>query len=92
MNVNEQKIVKMTQEMLLAVEDRASITPAIIQEHIDQIVNLYRRKQPDWGTDIDNNTVIDELIRRFSYWIGKDSTLQRGEGPIPWLTAAHRQD
>ena len=70
MNANEQKIVKMTQEMLLEVEDRTRITPAIIQEHIDQMVNLYRLKRPDWGKDIDYNIVIDELIRRFSQWIG----------------------
>ncbi|QQS55266.1 MAG: hypothetical protein IPM89_05515 [Candidatus Competibacteraceae bacterium] len=70
MNANEQKIVKMTQEMLLEVEDRSHITPAIIQEHIDQMVNLYRLKQPDWGKDIDCSAVIDEMIRRFSQWIG----------------------
>lgn len=46
MNASEQKIVKMAQEMLLAVEDRSHITPAIIQEHIDRMVNLYRLKQP----------------------------------------------
>ncbi len=92
MNANEQKIVKMTQEMLLEVEDRTRITPAIIQEHIDQMVNLYRLKQPDWGKDIDYSAVIDELIRRFSQWIGKDSTLQNGEGHIPWLTAARKQE
>ena len=92
MNASEQKIVKMTQEMLLEVEDRSHITPAIIQEHIDQMVNLYRLKQPDWGKDIDCSAVIDELIRRFSQWIGKDSTLQNGEGHIPWLTAARKQE
>ncbi|MFZ1827257.1 MAG: Z1 domain-containing protein [Candidatus Competibacteraceae bacterium] len=92
MNANEQKIVKMTQEMLLEVEDRSHITPAIIQEHIDQMVNLYRLKQPDWGKDIDCSAVIDELIRRFSQWIGKDSTLRNGEGHIPWLTAARKQE
>lgn len=92
MNASEQKIVKMVQEMLLELEDRASITPAIIQENIDLIVSLYRRKQPDWGTDADYNAVTDELIRRFSQWIGKDSTLQNEEGHIPWLTAARKQE
>ena len=92
MNANEQKIVKMAQEMLLEVEDRASITPAIIQGNIDLVVSLYRRKQPDWGKDADYNAVTDELIRRFSQWIGKDSTLQNEEGHIPWLTAARKQE
>lgn len=92
MNASEQKIVKMAQEMLLEVEDRASITPAIIHEHIDLVVSLYRRKQPDWGRDADYNAVTDELIRRFSQWIGKDSTLQNEEGHIPWLTAARKQE
>jgi len=35
MNANEQKIVRMAQELLLDLPDRASITPVIIQEHID---------------------------------------------------------
>lgn len=92
MKDNEQKIVKMAQLMLLDIPDRTSITPAIIQEHIDQIMNMHRIRQPDWGKDIDCNTVIDELIRRFSQWIGKDSTLQNGEGHIPWLIAARKQN
>lgn len=92
MKDNEQKIVKMAQLMLLDIPDRTSITPAIIQEHIDQIINMRRVRQPDWGQDIDYSAVIDELIRRFSQWIGKDSTLQNGEGHIPWLTAARKQN
>ncbi len=49
--------------------------------------------QPEWGKDIDyGSAVIDELIRRFSQWIGKDSTLQNEVGHIPWLTAARKQE
>jgi len=99
MKDNEQKIVKMAQLMLLDIPDRTSITPMIIQEHIDQIISMRRVRQPDWGQDIpdwgqdiDYSVVIDELIRRFSQWIGKDSTLQNGEGHIPWLTAARKQN
>ena len=92
MKDNEQKIVKMAQLMLLDIPDRTSITPVIIQEHIDQIMNMHRIRQPDWGKDIDCNTVIDELIRRFSQWIGKDSTLQNDKGHIQWLNAARKQN
>ena len=92
MNANEQKIVKMAQLMLLDIPDRTSITPLTIQKRIDQLVKMYQVEQPDWGKDIDYSAVIDELIRRFSQWIGKDSTLQDGEGHIPWLTAARKQN
>lgn len=62
MNASEQKIVKMTQEMLLEKLGIAAICMASIPEHIDQMVNLYRLKQPDWGKDIDCSAVIDELV------------------------------
>ncbi len=92
MNANEQKIVRMTLLMLSDIPDRTGITPAIIQEKIDQIMNMHRITQPDWGQDIDCNTVIDDLIRRYSQWIGKDSTLQNDEGHISWLTSARKQN
>lgn len=92
MNANEKKIVKMAQLMLLDIQDRTSITPLTIQKRIDQLVKMYQVEQSDWGKDIDYSAVIDELIRRFSQWIGKDSTLQNEEGHIPWLIAARKQN
>jgi hypothetical protein len=92
MNVNEQKVIKMTQELLLEIPDRSSITPAIIQDKITVVVNMYRTMQPEWGMDIDHNTVIDELIRRFSQWIGQDTTLHNEEGHVHWLIAARKKE
>ena len=33
-----------------------------------------------------------ELVRRFSHWIGKDSTLQNMEGHVAWLEASRKKD
>lgn len=92
MNASDQKVVKFAQEMLLQIPDRAGITPTIILEKIQLVMSFLQASQPGWGQDVDYGAVTDELIRRFSQWIGKDSTLQSGEGHIPWLTAARKQD
>ncbi len=91
MNANEQKIVRMAQELLLDLPDRASITPAIIQEHIDQALGMFRFRQPDWGEDVANPVVLEELIRRFSLWIGQDAALRNDQDHIDWLVAARKQ-
>ena len=44
------------------------------------------------GAEIDKQAAVAELIRRFSLWIGKDSTLADNEGHKAWLTAARRKD
>ena len=35
---------------------------------------------------------MDELIRRFSIWIGQDAMLRNNQGHMDWLTAARKQD
>ena len=41
---------------------------------------------------VDKQAAIAELIRRFSLWIGQDSTLVDDEGHIPWLASARKKD
>jgi hypothetical protein len=85
---NRQRVVKFVQELLLDDDDRASITPALIAEKIDRVVAL----KPKWGEGLDREWITDELIRRFSLWIGQDTTLQNNEGHRPWLNAARKRD
>src|SRR5208282_3180467 len=87
-STTDQKIIKFVQELLLDETDRASITPALIDEKIDLVLAM----NPKWGAGHDRQAVIEELIRRFSLWIGKDATLQNNEGHRDWLTAARKQD
>jgi hypothetical protein len=68
---NQLKVVKMLQELLLEEQDRTSITPALISNKINDVLRI----MPSWGEGLDSDAVTDELIRRFSLWIGQDSTL-----------------
>ncbi|MEO5375540.1 MAG: Z1 domain-containing protein [Alphaproteobacteria bacterium] len=83
-----QKVVKFVQELLLDEEDRSAITPALIAEKMDMVI----RMNPKWGEGLDREAVVDELIRRFSLWIGQDTTLKSDAGHEPWLVAARRKD
>ncbi len=85
---NQQKVVKFVQELLLDEPDRTSITPALMTEKIEMIVRMH----PRWGEGLDRDAFIDELIRRFSLWIGQDTTLKNESGHIPWLNAARKRE
>ena len=87
-NDTEQKVVKFVQELLLDVEDRSSISPSLIAEKIEMVV----RMNPKWGDGLDRQSVTDELIRRFSLWIGQDTILRSDVGHIAWLNAARKSD
>jgi len=45
---------------------------------------------PEGGTDTE--PAVAELIRRFSHWIGRDSTLIDEEGHIVWLVSERKRD
>ena len=83
-----QKVVKFVQELLLDEEDRSAITPSLISEKIDVVLGMNGK----WGEDLDRQAVIEELIRRFSLWIGEDATLKSDAGHEAWLVAARKKD
>ncbi|WP_217638642.1 Z1 domain-containing protein [Nitrosospira multiformis] len=84
----KQKVVKFVQELLLDEEDRCAITPALIAAKIDMVVAM----KPSWGEDLHRDAVTDELIRRFSLWIGQNTTLRSDVGHVPWLNSSRKQD
>lgn len=88
LSATDQRIVKLVQELLLDEEDRAAITPALIGEKIDLVLAMNGK----WREGHNRQAVTDELIRRFSLWIGQDATLQNNEGHKDWLNAARKQD
>lgn len=85
---NRQRVVKFVQELLLEEADRSGITPSLIAGQIDVVL----RMRPRWGDLLDRDAVTDELIRRFSLWIGRDSTLKSEEGHLAWLDAARKRE
>ncbi len=78
---SESSIIKIVQELLVDEKEVGTITPALIDEKI----NLALMLKPQWAIDLDRNAVTDELIRRFSVWIGDDISLTDDRGHEPWL-------
>ncbi|MEI7608433.1 MAG: Z1 domain-containing protein, partial [Rhodospirillaceae bacterium] len=83
-----QKVIKVVQELLLDEEDRSAITAELISEKIDLVV----RMNPKWGVGLDLLAVTDELIRRFSIWIGRDTKLTDMVGHLSWLDAPRKRN
>jgi hypothetical protein len=84
---NKNSIIKIVQELLLADEGQSGINPALIAEKIDLVVMMH----PRWVADLDRAAITDELIRRFSIWIGDDISLKSDEGHEPWLDASRKK-
>jgi hypothetical protein len=85
---NQQKVIKFVQELLLNEEDRTIITPSLISHKIDMVLGL----SPTWAEGLGRTEVTDELIRRFSLWIGQDTILRSDTDHERWLGAARKKN
>lgn len=81
-----QSVISIAQTLLLQEKDKAPITTALIAEKVSVAAGLVQAG-PEHG-----GVAIAELVRRFSLWIGQDSTLVDVEGHVPWLVAARKKD
>ncbi|MBI1676079.1 Z1 domain-containing protein [Shewanella sp. DW31] len=81
------EVLKIVQVLLQGEQDKSLITPTLIDEKISIVLIL----NPPWNETIDRNWIIEELIRRFSVWIGKDASLINNDGHEPWLTTERKQ-
>ena len=81
-------VIKIAQTLLVAGKDQGAITAAIIADKVGMAVGVV-----SIGTDlaIDREAAIDELIRRFSLWIGDDTSLSDESGHEAWLSAAKKR-
>ena len=77
----EQQIVKFAQ-LLLADAEPGSVD----SDHIDTAIDQALAVKPAWAMGIDRTAVKDELIRRYSVWIGEDTTIKSEKGHVAWLT------
>lgn len=83
-----QSIIHIAQTLLLRIKERGEITPALITEKVDVALAL----DPAMAEGVDKQAAVDELVRRFSLWVGQDATLKDDEGHVAWLTAARKKD
>jgi hypothetical protein len=83
---NHLRVVKFVQELLLDTEDELTISAEAISQQIDLVLAM----KPSWGNGLDREKVTDELIRRFSVWIGKDTTLKNEEDHVHWLNTSRK--
>lgn len=86
--VNASSVIKIVQELLIGEESKPAITPTLISGKIDLVLTM----NPRWAQGLDREKVIDELIRRFSMWIGEDTSLVDQTGHVPWLDASRKKD
>lgn len=83
---NLQGLISIAQTLLLAEKDKTAITPGLIAEKVDIAAGLVS----DGASH--RQAAIGELIRRFSLWIGQDTTLVDDEGHEPWLVAGRKRE
>ncbi|MGL6497270.1 hypothetical protein ACSZOJ_00810 [Aeromonas dhakensis] len=84
---NKISVVKIVQELLLA-EDAQSIPHSLISEKINLVLAL----NPRWTEDLDRESVINELIRRHSEWVGTGGMLGDESDHVAWLTAQRKKE
>ncbi len=78
---NQMQVIKIAQ-MLLAELEGTQIDATRIAETIEQVLRI----NSSWAESLDREAVTEELIRRFSVWVGEDTTLKSEIGHIAWLT------
>ena len=88
MQENARQVIKLVQMLLGDLDDKSTIGPALIAEQIETAVRL----KPAWAEGLDRTAVTEELVRRFSMWIGRDGTLSNEAGHVAWLDAGRKQD
>ncbi|MDP2875391.1 MAG: hypothetical protein Q8O00_04345, partial [Holophaga sp.] len=87
----QDKVLSTVQDLLRDELDDGtgiSITPELIAEKISIVVTM----NPRWGEALDREALIDELIRRFSLWIGQDALLKNDADHQPWLNANRKKN
>ena len=87
---NHDTAVKLLQAMLQAEFGTHDITPSFIAGKLDWLL----QHGPQFGIDpdrIDRQATVDEMVRRFSLWIGHDTLLTSDTGHEAWLVSARKE-
>lgn len=75
-------------QTLLQGQDKSTITAGILRQHIDMVCQM----KPEWSRLDNREILVEELIRRYSIWMGEDTSLSNDEGHQPWLTADAKRE
>lgn len=87
----EELVIKLLQATLEAERRRRAITPDVIAEKLDWLLGA----GTELGIDpegVDRQATIDEMIRRFSLWIGRDAMLKSDTGHESWLVSSRKKE
>ena len=87
---DENTLIKLLQAILQAELGKREITPQVIAEKLDSLLQA----APQFGIDpqgIDRQATIDEMVRRFSLWIGSDTMLIGDTGHEAWLDSSRKK-
>lgn len=82
-------VVSVAQTLLRKQKEKGDITPFVIKSKVLLAASMLASESDE---PFDVVRAIQELVRRFSHWIGKDSSLQDDEGHIQWLNAVRKKD
>ena len=82
-------VVSIAQSLLVSEKDKGPITASLISEKVDVAASVVAPGNP---LPIDRAAAVAELIRRFSLWIGQDTTLSDSSGHEAWLGASRKKD
>lgn len=82
-----ESIVSIAQILLRKERDKGNeITPLLIAQKLDMAAAM------DSDVVFNRQVAIDELVRRFSHWVGKESTLKNNFDHVDWLDAQRKKD
>ena len=87
----EEQVTRLLQVFLEAELGKREITPTVIAEKLDWLLGPGPQLNIE-PSMIDRESIIDEMIRRFSLWIGKDTMLTSDTGHEAWLVSSRKKD
>lgn len=88
-NKSTMDAIAIAQTLLRSEGDKSKFTAALISDKVRLAAMMI---EPSSGEPIDQEVAVAELVRRYSRWIGKDSTLEDKAGHLKWLDAARKSD
>lgn len=83
-----QQTVTIAQTLIQSTRGTSEVTPGLIAAKVDLALTVLGSQE----AAVERDSVIAELIRRFSHWIGRDSTLRDERDHVPWLRAERKRD
>ena len=88
-NKSTMDAIAIAQTLLRSEGDKSKFTAALISDKVRLAAMMI---EPSSGEPVDQEAAVAELVRRYSRWIGKDSTLEDKAGHLKWLDAARKSD